>query len=104
MEEMERLQSTKQELPGSSIILGQIIPRFYSDRRLATEYEQKRHFMNNLIIELCWEIDIVHVEYDNMKFIDYTDGIHLNSYGVISRNGTINERGYSESNNTPLLE
>ncbi|CAC5373148.1 unnamed protein product [Mytilus coruscus] len=78
------LQNRNYSVPGSSIILGQIIPLFYSDRRLATEYEQKRHVMNNLIIEDCREIDISHVEYDNMKFLDYTDGIHLNSYGVRS--------------------
>ncbi|VDI03008.1 Hypothetical predicted protein [Mytilus galloprovincialis] len=85
MEEMEKLvHTTKQKLPGSTIILRQIIPKFYSDRRLATEYDQKRHVMNNLIIEYCREIDISNVEYDNMKFIDYTDGIHLNSYGVSS--------------------
>jgi len=83
MDELHKLiQTTKEVLPNSSITLGQIIPRFYRERRMSTEFEQKRLILNNLIIEYCKEVDISCVEYVNMNNVDYIDGIHLNSYGV----------------------
>ena len=81
--ELEQLvKTTKEALPEVNVLIGEILPRFYQDRSLSSEYEQKRMSYNCLVKEFCNEIGAHFVTYDNLKFIDFVDGIHLNEVGV----------------------
>jgi len=46
MEEHEKLvEVTREKLPHSDILFGEILPRFYKDRRLSSVFEEKKtHF------------------------------------------------------------
>lgn len=44
--------------------------------------KKKRLIFNNLIKDFCKESDISVIEYDQLNFFDYVDGIHLNTVDV----------------------
>jgi hypothetical protein len=83
MEELEKLvEVTWEKVPHTDILFGEILPRFYKDRRLSSVFEEKRLIFNNLIKDFCKESDMSFIEYDQLRFFDYVDGIHLNTVGV----------------------
>lgn len=84
MEKLEKLvEVAREKVPHTDILFGEILPRFYKDRRLSSVFEEKRLIFNNLIKDFCKESDMSFIEYDQLRFlISYVDGIHLNTIGV----------------------
>ena len=84
MEKLEKLvEVAREKVPHTDILFGEILPRFYKDRRLSSVFEEKRLIFNNLIQDFCKESDMSFIEYDQLRFwISYVDGIHLNTIGV----------------------
>ena len=84
MEKLEKLvEVAREKVPHTDILFGEILPRFYKDRRLSSVFEEKRLIFNNLIKAFCKESDMNFIEYDQLRIlISYVDGIHLNTIGV----------------------
>lgn len=74
--------NTKERFPSSQIIVSQLLPRFYQNRTLSNEYEEKRVKCNKLLYELCKKYGVHYVEH-NLRQIHFYDGIHLNRNGGI---------------------
>ncbi|CAG2231847.1 unnamed protein product [Mytilus edulis] len=81
--EIEKLvDETKKILPKSTIVIGELLPRYYKDHRLSLKYENKRAVYNSIVKEFCNEKSIEFVTYANLKFIDFYDGVHASETGV----------------------
>lgn len=80
---LERLvEETRRIYPKSDIVVGETLPRFPSDRKLANQYEENRYRYNLLVKDFCNDNDVHFVSYSNLRMLDFIDGIHLNETGV----------------------
>ena len=76
------VNETKELFPPCNIIVSEIQPRFYRDRRDSLYFEQKREKYNKFLSELCSEENIHLVQQDNLQYLDFSDGIHLSDSGI----------------------
>lgn len=88
--DMENLVLNTQRLvPGSNIIINELLPRYYSDRNLTEEYERKRLELNTRLEIMCDDLRLKFVKHKNLLQKHFRDGIHLDRFtgtGIYVRN------------------
>ncbi|CAC5395340.1 unnamed protein product [Mytilus coruscus] len=88
--DMKKLVLTTQRLvPGSNIIINELLPRYYNNYKHTEDYEVKRLDCNALLAKLCTEFNLKFVCHRNLTQIHFSDGIHLDVYagiGIYVRN------------------
>ena len=83
MEQLEEfVDLIKEKLPNAKLILCEVLPRYYRDRRQTTEYQEKRNLYNLLLNEYCSDLEIQCVKFNWFFHSDFYDGIHMNENGI----------------------
>jgi len=80
MKEIEQMVKVTREMyPESNVVYTEILPRFYRDMNMLTQYNQKRRLFNNLLKDYCKDLELAIVNFGDYFDIDsFYDGIHLN--------------------------
>ncbi|CAG2247486.1 unnamed protein product [Mytilus edulis] len=81
--------ATQRLVPGSNIIINELLPRYYKNYKHTEDYEVKRLDCNALLEKLCSEFNLKFVHHRNLTQINFSDGIHLDVYagiGIYVRN------------------
>jgi hypothetical protein len=80
MKEIEQMVKVTRELyPESDVVFTEILPRFYRDMNMLSQYNQKRRLVNNLLKDYCNDLELAIVNFGDYFDIDsFYDGIHLN--------------------------
>ena len=85
-EDMRQLiYTTQRKVPGSEIVVNELLPRYYKRIQDRREYEHKRIKCNQLLSELCDDLGVHFVRHDDISQIHFSDGIHLTTDGGISQ-------------------
>ena len=84
MKEIEQMVKVTREMyPESNVVFTEILPRFYRDMNMLTQYNQKRRLFNNLLKDYCNDLVLAIVNFGDYFDIDsFYDGIHLNQKGI----------------------
>lgn len=84
MKEIEQMVKVTREMyPDSNVVFTEILPRFYRDINMLTQYNQKRRLFNNLLKDYCNDLELAIVNFGDYFDIDsFYDGIHLNQKGI----------------------
>lgn len=72
----------KAEFPDSKLIIGELLPRYYRDKKQSAEFEEKRLLYNALLKDYCFDIDVEYVKFNYLYNNVFYDGIHLNTHGI----------------------
>ncbi|VDH92208.1 Hypothetical predicted protein [Mytilus galloprovincialis] len=84
LQEVELLvRELKSTLPESTVVIGELLPRYYlGDRNKADAYNEKIGLYNILLRDYCVDTGLHYVQFENMIHSDFYDGIHPNFKGV----------------------
>ena len=61
------------------MIIAELLPPLSKDRKMSSEFDEKRLLYNSLLKDFCFDIN---AEYVNFEQRSSDDGIHLNGYGI----------------------
>lgn len=70
----ELVEECEQAVPGCKILVGEILPRFYSNNTERQKFERKRTQYNSMITSIK---NITIVEHRNLTQVHFDDGVHL---------------------------
>lgn len=84
MKEIEQMVKVTREMyPESNVVFTEILPRFYRDMNMLTQYNQKRRLFNNLLKDYCNDMELAIVNVGDYFDTDsFYDGIHLIQKGI----------------------
>lgn len=79
----ELIKAAKNVMPNAKILISELLPRYYGDIHMVTQFEQKRVSYNALLSELCnITTGVEIVKFNIFKVDNFYDGIHLNPKGI----------------------
>jgi predicted DNA-binding protein YlxM (UPF0122 family) len=71
MKEIEQMVKVTREMyHDSNVVFTEILPRFYRDMNMLTQYNQKRRLFNNLLKDYCNDLELAIVNFGDYFDID----------------------------------